>query len=48
MGLGTSMVNLSDHKLSDTEKSVLAKCLTFISAPDKSDQESITESINAF
>lgn len=42
------MVNLSDTKLNDTEKSVLAKGLSFIPTPDETDLDSIMESVNAF
>jgi hypothetical protein len=42
------VVNLSDTKLSDTEKSILAKGLSFIPTPDQTDLDSITESVNAF
>lgn len=42
------MVNLSNEKLSEEEKSILAKGLTFIPTPIQTDLDSITESVNAF
>lgn len=48
IGLGTSVVNLSDDKLSEDEISVLSKGLTFVPTPQVGNLEAIKASVNEF